>query len=262
MSDEAPKNKANEAPADATDATPSEAAPAEALQFTELTDIDGRYTVEQIGEVIAAIPELEGYNDDVAVVTNFSADAMPDPETRTMMVKTSSRRGEEGVAIVSIWAIPTLQAIATISPDYVEDLVYSQLARKLTNNALRSDNPASESYPRTVNDFVTTRRGGGTSKKAFNAICKHIIDALKNAGIKMSKSDLVDAMSSKSFAEDRYAALEEKGIFSKFLTNAVAMAQRDGEDASQFQQYIETRNEVDLETVDDVDLDAISFDLG
>lgn len=231
-------------------------------QFTELTDIDGRYSVAEIGAVIAAIPNLEGYDDSVQIVTNFSADAMPDPETRTMVVKTSSRRGEDGVAIVSIWAIPTLSAIEAISPDYVAELIYSQLARKLTNNALRSNSPASENYPRTVNEFVTTRRGSGTSRKAFNAICKHILTALKNAGVKMSKADLVDAMSSASFATDRYDALESKGIFVKFINSAVQLAQKDGEDASVFQNYLETRDEVDLETVDEVDVDAISFDLG
>lgn len=230
--------------------------------FKELTDIDGTYSVAEIATVLQAIPSLDGYNESIPIVTNFTADNMPDAESRVMVVKTSSKRDEEGVSQISVWAIPTLAAIEAISPDYVAELIYSQLARKLTNNALRSDNPLSENYPRSVNDFVTTRRGGGTSKKAFNAICKHILAALKKAGVKLSKADLVDAFQSSEFATDRYATLEEKGIFVKFLNSAVQLATNQGEDASQFQLYLETRDDVQLETVDDVDFDAIAFDLG
>lgn len=256
-------DKTQETVAATEQAAPAENATAnEVASFKELTDIDGNYSVAEIGAVLAAIPSLEGYDEKTPIVTNFTADDMPDAEERVMVVKTSSRRGEEGVSLISVWAIPTLSAIAKLSQTYVADLIYSQLARKLTNNALRSEKPLAENYPRSVSDFISARRGGGTSKKAFNAICKHILGALKNAGIKMSKADLVDAMSSTSFATDRYAQLEEKGIFVKFLNSAVTLATNKGDDATQFQTYIETRDETDLETVDDVDFDAIAFDLG
>lgn len=255
------ENTQENATSEAGEAAQTQQTQTQQYDFTELTDIDGTYQVSEIATVLGKIPTLEGYDESIPVVSNFSADNLPEQNERVIVVKTSSKKGVEGTSIISVWAIPTLDEIAKLDAGWIEDEVYSKLATKLTNSALRSDAPMSLSYPRSVNDFITSRRGGGTSKKVFNAICKYIITTLKKAGVKITKSELVDALQSTDYAKDRFATVEERGYFVKFLEAAVAMAKKKGESGSDFMHYLETRDDVVLDTVDDVDLDAISFDI-
>lgn len=181
------------------------------------------------------------------------------PEGYGLLILPISKRGAEGNETIgaAIVAVPTLATVAgyavdgnEVGQDFIQDAVIASFSVKVANAVRpRADGTVAGSIPRTLADFLESRKRG-EGFKTYTAIAPDMVKALKEKGLKnITTSMLRQCLSSKQAAESFYRTVsQDKWV--KILDAMIGLAAKRTLDPAILIDWKNTRDEAELEAVD------------
>lgn len=191
--------------------------------------------------------------------TNFDAEQDGIPEGYGLLILPISKRGTDGNETIgaAIVAVPTLATTAgysvdgnSVGEDFIQDAVLAAFSVKVANAVRpRADGTVAGSIPRTLADFLESRKRG-EGFKTYTAIASDMVKALKEKGLKnITTSMLRQCLSSKQAAESFYRTVsQDKWV--KILDAMIGLAAKRSLDPAILIDWKNTRDEAELEAVD------------
>ena len=195
------------------------------------------------------------------------------PESMRVMVAVLTQRGEGSgsstVKGIVVSPIPSLETImeSDAGKAWLRKIVSTELnrlaVRPLRPADAKIDDPELlDLLPKTLDDYVTSNRGGGSAlSEAYEKLWKIIRDAIGKQVkawklANLSKKELKNAIQSKAHAAQYYPTLEETKQGSLFEFAAKAMKQTalaQGMDATLFDTWLANRENYTIEAGDEGD---------
>ena len=151
---------------------------------------------------------------------------------------------------VCIAAVPELETIAEAEggQDWINKLVTDALLRNVSMAAKPKEEGALTSLPLSVHDFITTSRSSGLA--AFNEFASNYVTALKKKGLKfMSKVLLRQTLSSAAFAKQTFPRIDQ-GNWELVIKSMIQHSNQAGIDVGVLKMWLDTRNQVEVSTVE------------
>lgn len=206
---------------------------------------------------------------------NLTFDPEIFPESMRVSVSVLTNRvpgGSSTVKGIVVNPIPSYEAI--IASEAGQAWLKKIISTELNRLAVRPLRPADaniedlellDQLPKSLDDFVTSNRGGGsTLSEAFEKLWKVIRDAIGKQVkawklANLSKKELKNAIQSKAHAAQYYPTLEETKQGSLFEFAAKAMKQTalaQGMDATLFDTWLANRESYVIEAGDEADEDG------
>lgn len=186
------------------------------------------------------------------------------PEGWGIYVLPISQRGRDGNELIGVAVVPVPSFDVVANDDrgaeFIQNSVIDAFAAKVANSIRPrgGDTKLGTEYPRTLEDFITSRRGGASGEmKAFNTIAPDVVKFMRNKGLRtLDKTKLRMVLMSKVAAEAEYPKIEQT-VWEKILDSMIAKARAEGLDTSVLQGWKETRDEAAIDIGDEIDLDAL-----
>ena len=185
-------------------------------------------------------------------ILNFDPDAALPAGYGLAIIPLTKRVPERGNVVngVCIAAIPSLETVvqAENGQDWVNKVVTDSLIKQVTIAAKPKDETSLTSLPLSVADFITSTRISGLA--AFNEFASLFVSALKKKGLKfMSKVLLRQTLSSAAFAKQTFPRISQDN-WNIVIQSMIDHASKAGIDAGVLKLWLETRDKVEVSTVE------------
>lgn len=177
------------------------------------------------------------------------------------VVPISKRTEGKGNVVIGV-AVAQIPDPATIAKhekgqEFISSLITDVCIAKVANSVRpRSDGTTAGSMPKSLEDFIESRRGR-ESLKAFTETANVFVKALRKKGLKMMTAPLLrQILQSKQFA-DNMPIPHTEGLWERVGEKMIALAESKKLDASVIRNWLETRDQVEISAVEELDVDAL-----
>jgi len=170
-----------------------------------------------------------------------------------------TQRGTDGNETIGIAvaALPDPETIANAEggSDYIRKVILDAEIAKLANSVRpRSDNSVAASIPFSIQDFITSSRGG-ESMATFRKLASIYVAALKKKGIRhMTNVLLRQIFQSSAFAESQFPKIPQES-WVKVINSMIGKADAEKLETSVLVNWRETRDQAEM-AVDEIDLEG------
>lgn len=208
--------------------------------------------------VTCGVPMVFSFNPEDGIEEGFGIAVVP------VNKRKKGGAGNETIG-VAVGLIPEMSLIEAHEngASYIQDTITDSLITKFANTVRpRGDDTQIESFglPVSVADFIISQRAGGMLG-GFNELANDFVMALKKKGISfLTKATLRQVLSCSAFAEQHYPQLPQTAWVA-VLNQMKNLAVKADLETGIFDQWIETRDNAELPTVD-ADLSDLNISFG
>lgn len=254
----------------------AEVTEAEAAEVDTDTDTDDEFNLEAVtrkffdpakleGDAMEYVARIQGlpksekwikYNFDPAgeFPANCGLAVLPLSERQDVLVD-GKPKGKNVTIGVAIAAVPTLEAVSenTAGEHFMRRLLADHCFAKLANAFRPKKDGQSGTAPRTLEDFMSSMRGG-EGLKTYTTLAPDFVKALRDLGMKWcNQSILRSVLQSAPFAASKFGRIEQT-VWVAILDRMIKAANEKGLDPKVLEDWKENRDQAELQEVDAEDI--------